>query len=69
MKVFVLFYFMYEKSVYAKTYTLLLHYKLFEIIFAAVKDRYVKIFAAFIEGEFYSAGISPKRPVHILVGL
>lgn len=50
MKVFVLFNFMYEKKrVCKKTYTLFLYYKLFEIIFAAIKYRHVKIFAAFIE--------------------
>lgn len=50
MKVFVLFlFYVIEKACMPKTYTLLLHYKLFEIIFAAIKYRHVEIFAAFIE--------------------
>ena len=35
-----------KKSVYAKKHTRFLYYKLFEIIFAAIKYRHVKIFAA-----------------------
>lgn len=50
MKVFVLFlFYVIEKACMPMTYTLFLYYKLFEIIFAAIKYRHVEIFAAFIE--------------------
>lgn len=38
-----------RKSVYAKNIHAFSYYKLFEIIFAAIKYRHVEIFAAFIE--------------------
>ncbi len=50
MKVFVLFlFYVIEKACMPKNIHAFLYYKLFEIIFAAIKYRHVKIFAAFIE--------------------